>query len=104
MNPSTTTKITTVPMVSLIEIFSTGMCLSGDDYQCQFVLVLLNIDPIEEQLLKHVVPAKAYNAQHHLFIAFFRGNLSNVDGCALCLYFRIWNPGGIFFVGYLLPA
>ena len=24
---------------------------------------------------------------------------SNVIGCALCLFFRIWNPGGIFFVG-----
>ena len=69
--------------------------LVGDDYQYQFVLVLLNIDPIEEQLLKHVVLAKAYNAEHHLFKAFFNGNLSNVDGCALCLYFRIWNPGGI---------
>jgi hypothetical protein len=24
---------------------------------------------------------------------------SNVIGCALCLYFRIWNPGSISFVG-----
>jgi hypothetical protein len=48
-----------VPMVSLIELFSSGMCLSGDDCQCQFVLALLNIDPIEEQLLKHVVLVKA---------------------------------------------
>jgi hypothetical protein len=59
MNPSTSTKITMVPMVSLIELFSSGMCLSGDDCQCQFVLALLNIDPIEEQLLKHVVLVKA---------------------------------------------
>jgi hypothetical protein len=65
-------------MVSLIEIFSSGMYLSGDDCQCQFVLAFLNEDPVEEQLLKHVVLAKAYNTQHHLFKAFFHGNLDKL--------------------------
>jgi len=38
----------------------------------------LNKDPVEEQLLKHVVLAKAYNTQHHLFKAFFHGNLDKL--------------------------
>jgi hypothetical protein len=42
------------------------------------LLALLNIDPIKEQLLKHVVPAKAYNTQHHLFKAFFHWNLDKL--------------------------
>jgi len=50
------------------------MYLSGDDCQCQFVLALLSKDPVKEQLLKHVVLAKAYNTQHHLFKSFFHGN------------------------------
>jgi len=64
-----------VPTVSIVEIFSLGMCLAGDDCQCQFVLALLNKDPVKEELLKHVVLAKAYNTQHYLFKAFFHGNL-----------------------------
>ena len=38
----------------------------------------MNKDPVEEQLLKHVVLAKAYNTQHHLFKAFFHGNLDKL--------------------------
>ena len=42
------------------------------------VLALLKEDPVKEQLLIHVVIAKAYNTQHHLFKVFFHGNFDKL--------------------------
>jgi hypothetical protein len=38
----------------------------------------LNENPVKEELLKHVVLAKAYNTQHHLFKSLFHGNLDKL--------------------------
>lgn len=45
-----------------------------------YVLALLKEDPVKEQLLIHVVIAKAYNTQHHLFKVFFHGISDWMEG------------------------
>ena len=40
-----------------------------------YFISLLNKDPDSVHQLKHVLLVKAYNTHHHLFKAFFQGNL-----------------------------